>query len=156
MNFGKLNINFGHSFVCILSVFSILYADYKMACSSSNNSNIRLKRRLCDCGITAARHTVKSNQNGNKGRVYFVCPSKYVSEEHCNYFKFADDNDDDEIFNATPRTSIRSEEFNDRSTRVYEMDNEFEEHGRRLRRVEMKLNVMLCVIVFCIIFYFIM
>ncbi|CAL5325833.1 unnamed protein product [Camellia sinensis] len=43
--------------------------NYKMACSSSNNSNIRLKRRLCNCGITAARHTVKSNQNGNKGRV---------------------------------------------------------------------------------------
>ncbi|THG13469.1 hypothetical protein TEA_016753 [Camellia sinensis var. sinensis] len=104
--------------------------DYKMASSSSNNSNIRLKPRLCDCGRTAAIHI--------------------ISEEHCNYFKFADDNDDDVISNATPRKSIRSEEFNDLSTRVYEMDNEFQEHGRRLRRVEKKLNAMLYVIEFYI------
>ncbi|THG20087.1 hypothetical protein TEA_011066 [Camellia sinensis var. sinensis] len=128
----KLILRFGHS-----SAFGNVY--YKMACSSSNNSNIRLKRRLCDCGITAARHTVKSNQNGNKGR---------VSEEHCNYFKFADDNDDDEIFNATPRTSIRSEEFNDRSTRVYEMDNEFEEHGNLMDVVMDLMDLMLYVIGF--------
>ncbi|KAL7178198.1 hypothetical protein ACSBR2_031365 [Camellia fascicularis] len=119
-----------------------------MASSSSNNSNIRLKPRLCDCGRTAAMHIVRTKQNGNKGRV----------EEHCNYFKFADDDDDDDdvISNAAPRKSIRSEEFNDLSTRVYEMDNEFQEHGRRLRRMEKKLNVVLYVIVFCIVFYFIM
>ncbi|CAL5365540.1 unnamed protein product [Camellia sinensis] len=121
--------------------------NYKMACSSSNNSNIRLKPRLCDCGRTTAMHIVRTNQNGNKGR---------ISEEHCNYFKFADDNDDDVISNVVPRKSIRSEEFKDLSTRVYEMDNEFQEHGRRLRRMEKELNVMLYVIVFCIVFYFIM
>ncbi|KAL7162542.1 hypothetical protein ACSBR2_042937 [Camellia fascicularis] len=139
-----------------MSLFSILYVDYKMASSSSNNSNVRLKPRLCDCGRTAAMHIVRTNQNGNKGRVYFVCLSKYISEEHCNYFKFADDDDDDVISNAAPRKSIRSEEFNDLSTRVYEMDNEFQEHGRRLRRMKKKLNVVLYVIVFCIVFYFIM
>ncbi|KAL7202839.1 hypothetical protein ACSBR1_034329 [Camellia fascicularis] len=129
-----------------------------MASSSSNNSNKRLKPRLCDCGRTAAMHIVRTNQNGNKGCVYFVCPSKYISEEHCNYFKFADDDDDDDdvISNAVPRKSIRSEEFNDLSTRVYEMDNEIQEHDRRLRRMEKKLNVVLYVIVFCIVFYFIM
>ncbi|KAL7186388.1 hypothetical protein ACSBR2_028185 [Camellia fascicularis] len=127
-----------------------------MASSSSNNSNIRLNPRLCDCGRTAAIHIVRTNQNGNKGRVYFVCPSRYISEEHCNYFKFADDDDDNVISNAAPRTSIRSEEFNDLSIRVYEMDNEFQEHARRLRRMEKKLNVVLYVIVFCIVFYFIM
>ncbi|CAL5418952.1 unnamed protein product [Camellia sinensis] len=41
--------------------------DYKMASSSSNNSNIRLKPRLCDCGRTAAMHIVRTNQNGIKG-----------------------------------------------------------------------------------------
>ncbi|CAL5387111.1 unnamed protein product [Camellia sinensis] len=96
-----------------------------MASSSSNNSYLRLIPRVCDCGRTAAIHIVLSNQNGNKGRVYFVCPSKYISEEHCNYFKFVDDDDYDVISNVAPRTSIRSEEFNDPSTRVYEMDNEF-------------------------------
>ncbi|KAL7208621.1 hypothetical protein ACSBR1_030370 [Camellia fascicularis] len=121
-----------------------------MASSSSNNSNIRLNPRLCDCGRTAAIHIVRTNQNGNKGRMYFI------SEEHCNYFKFADDDDDNVISNAAPRTSIRSEEFNDLSTRVYEMDNEFQEHARRLRRMEKKLNVVLYVIRFCIVFYFIM
>ncbi|CAL5408137.1 unnamed protein product [Camellia sinensis] len=77
-------------------------------------------------------------------------------EEHCNYFKFVDDDDYDVISNAAPRTFIRSEEFNDPSTRVYEMDNEFQEHGRRLRKMEKKLNVVLYVIVFCIVLYFIM
>ncbi|CAL5393946.1 unnamed protein product [Camellia sinensis] len=85
-----------------------------------------------------------------------LCPSKYISEEHCNYFKFVDDDDYDVISNAAPRTSIRSEEFNDPSTRVYEMDNEFQEQGRRLRKMEKKLNVVLYVIVFCIVLYFIM
>ncbi|XP_028104626.1 uncharacterized protein LOC114303671 [Camellia sinensis] len=127
-----------------------------MASSSSNNSYLRLIPRFCDCGRTAAIHIVLSNQNGNKGRVYFVCPSKYISEEHCNYFKFVDDDDYDVISNVAPRTSIRSEEFNDPSTRVYEMDNEFQEHGRRLRKMEKKLNVVLYVIVFCIVLYFIM
>ncbi|GMP96074.1 hypothetical protein CsSME_00044876 [Camellia sinensis var. sinensis] len=79
-----------------------------------------------------------------------------ISEEHCNYFKFVDDDDYDVISNVAPRTYIRSEEFNDPSTRVYEMDNEFQEHGRRLRKMEKKLNVVLYVIVFCIVLYFIM
>ena len=51
----------------------------KMASSSSNNSNIRLNPRLCDCGRTAAIHIVRTNQNEYKGRVYFVCQSRYVS-----------------------------------------------------------------------------
>ncbi|KAF5944182.1 hypothetical protein HYC85_018259 [Camellia sinensis] len=87
-------------------------------------------------------HIVRTNQNGNKGRVYYVCPSKYISEEHCNYFKFADDDDDDVISNAAPRKSIRSEEFNDLSTRVYEMDNEFQEHGDRTYTQLVKLLII--------------
>ncbi|THG06721.1 hypothetical protein TEA_029504 [Camellia sinensis var. sinensis] len=59
-------------------------------------------------------------------RYLFLSP---ISEEHCNYFKFVDDDDYDMISNVAPRTSIRSEEFNDPSTRVYEMDNEFQEHA---------------------------
>ncbi|CAL5379058.1 unnamed protein product [Camellia sinensis] len=116
-----------------------------MASSSSNNSNIRLKPRLCDCGRTAAMQSEPIRME-----------IKGISEKHCNYFKFADDDDDDVISNAAPRKSIRSEEFNDLSTRVYEMDNEFQKHARRLRRMEKKLNVVLYVIVFCIVFYFIM
>ncbi|XP_028060742.1 uncharacterized protein LOC114264328 [Camellia sinensis] len=116
--------------------------DYKMASSSSNNSNIRLKPRLCDCGRTTAMHIVRTNQNGNKGLVYFI------NKEHCNYFKFANDDDDDVISNAAPRKFIKSQEFNDLSTRAYEMDNEFQEHDRRLQRMEKKLNVVLYVIVF--------
>ncbi|GMP40766.1 hypothetical protein CsSME_00011090 [Camellia sinensis var. sinensis] len=77
-------------------------------------------------------------------------------KEHCNHFKFVDDDDYDVISNVAPHTFIRSEEFNDPSTRVYEMDNEFQEHGRRLRKMEKKLNVVLYVIVFCIVLYFIM
>ncbi|THG23908.1 hypothetical protein TEA_016725 [Camellia sinensis var. sinensis] len=80
------------------------------------------------------------------GKVYSTFCLKNISEEHCNYFKFVDDDDYDVISNVAPRTSIKSEEFNDPSTRVYEMDNEFQEHGRRLRKMEKKLNVVLYVI----------
>ncbi|KAL7225336.1 hypothetical protein ACSBR1_020672 [Camellia fascicularis] len=101
-------------------------------------------------------YIVRTNETGNQGRLFFVCSSKYINKEHCNYFKFADDNDDEVISNVAPRKSIRNEEFSDLSTRVYETDNEIQEHGRRLRRIEKKLNAMLYVIVFCIVFYFIM
>ncbi|KAL7224131.1 hypothetical protein ACSBR1_025567 [Camellia fascicularis] len=50
----------------------------KMAFSSTNNSNIRLRPRICDCGKTAAMYIVRTNENGNQGRVFFVCPSKYI------------------------------------------------------------------------------
>ncbi|CAL5427046.1 unnamed protein product [Camellia sinensis] len=50
-----------------------------MASSSTNNSNIRLKLRLCDCGRTAMMYIVRMNENGNQGRLFFVCPLKYVS-----------------------------------------------------------------------------
>ncbi|KAL7176107.1 hypothetical protein ACSBR2_029639 [Camellia fascicularis] len=66
-----------------------------MASSSTNNSNIRLKSRLCDCGRTAALYIVRTNENGNQGHLFFVCPSKYSHKEHCNYFKFADEDVDD-------------------------------------------------------------
>ncbi|KAL7193304.1 hypothetical protein ACSBR2_025001 [Camellia fascicularis] len=49
-----------------------------MAFSSTNNSNIRLRPRICDCGKTAAMYIVRTNENGNQGRVFFVCPSKYI------------------------------------------------------------------------------
>ncbi|CAL5356052.1 unnamed protein product [Camellia sinensis] len=55
----------------------ILLVDKKMASSSTNNRNIRLKPRLCNCGRTAAVHIARTNENGNEGRVFFVCPTKY-------------------------------------------------------------------------------
>ncbi|KAL7161661.1 hypothetical protein ACSBR2_042186 [Camellia fascicularis] len=79
---------------------------------------------------------VRTNENGNQGRLFFVCLSKYSNKEHCNYFKFANDDDDDVIStirsNAALRKAIRNEEFNDLRTRVSEMDNEIDWHGRRL------------------------
>ncbi|KAL7180059.1 hypothetical protein ACSBR1_043301 [Camellia fascicularis] len=107
-------------------------------------------------------YIVRTNENGNQGRLFFVCPSKYSNKEHCDYFKFADDDDDDDDVistirsNAAPRKAIRNEEFNDLRTRVSEMDNEIDEHGRRFRRMEKNFKAMLYVIVFCIVFYFIM
>ncbi|GMP61690.1 hypothetical protein CsSME_00024059 [Camellia sinensis var. sinensis] len=97
-----------------------------MASSSTNNSNIRLKPRLCDCGRTTA------------------------IKKHCNYFKFADEDDDGAIStirsDAGSRTTIRTEEFNDLRRRLGEMDNEFLEHDRRLQRMEKKFKAMTCVI----------
>ncbi|KAL7160951.1 hypothetical protein ACSBR2_041575 [Camellia fascicularis] len=109
-------------------------------------------------------YIVRTNENGNQGRLFFVCPSKYSNKEHYNCFKFADDDDDDDdddmistiCSNAAPRKAIRSEEFNNLRTRVSEVDSEIPDHGRRLRKIEKNFKAMLYVIVFCIVFYFIM
>ncbi|KAL7178378.1 hypothetical protein ACSBR2_031515 [Camellia fascicularis] len=68
-----------------------------MASSSTNNSNIKLRPRICDYGKITAMYIVRTNENGNQWRLFFVCPSKYgkSNKEHCNYFKFADDDDGD-------------------------------------------------------------
>ncbi|XP_028099699.1 uncharacterized protein LOC114299208 [Camellia sinensis] len=131
-----------------------------MASSSTNNRNIRLKPRLCDCGETASMYIVQTNENGNQGRVFFVCPTKYSANEHCNYFRFADNGDDDVTStthsNAGRRTDIRIEEINDLRRRLGEMDNAIHEHDRRLQRIEKIFKAMTYVIVFCVFLYFIM
>ncbi|CAL5334613.1 unnamed protein product [Camellia sinensis] len=107
-----------------------------MASSSTNNRNIILKPRLCNCGRTTSMHIVRTNENGNEGCVFFVCPTKYSMNEHCNYFRFGDDDDDDVTFtiraNAGPRTYSRTEEINDLRKRLGEVDNAVHEHDRRL------------------------
>ncbi|KAL7218210.1 hypothetical protein ACSBR2_011479 [Camellia fascicularis] len=130
----------------------------KMAYSSTNNSNIRLKPRMCDCGATM--YIVQTNENGNQGHLFFVCLSKYSNKEHCNYFKFAD-NDDGNITstihsNTGPRKAIRIEKLNDVRTRLSEIENEICDHGRRLQRIDKNFKAMIYVIVVCIILYFIM
>ncbi|KAL7189042.1 hypothetical protein ACSBR1_038836 [Camellia fascicularis] len=130
-----------------------------MASSSTNNSNIRLKPRLCDYGRTASMYIVRINENGNQGRVFFVCPTKYSANEHCNYFKFADNDDDDVTSiirsNAGPRTTIRTKEINGLRRRLGEMDNAIHEHGRRLQKMEKIFKTMTYVVVFCVFLYFI-
>ncbi|KAL7225203.1 hypothetical protein ACSBR1_020557 [Camellia fascicularis] len=133
-----------------------------MAFSSTNNSNIRLRPRICDCGKTAAMYIVQTNENGNQGCLFFVCPSKYSksNKEHCNYFKFVDDDDEDVTStihsNSGPRKAIRTKELNDVRVRLSEMENEIHDHGRRLQRMDNKFNTMIYVIVVCIVSYFIM
>ncbi|CAL5401620.1 unnamed protein product [Camellia sinensis] len=128
-----------------------------MASSSTNNRNIRLKRRLCNCGRTASMHVIRTNENGNEGRVFFVCPTKYSANEHCNYFRFTDDDDVTSTIraNARPRTDSRTEEINDLRRRLGEMDNAIHEHDRRLQRMEKIFKAMTYVIVFCVFLYFI-
>ncbi|KAL7233113.1 hypothetical protein ACSBR1_016863 [Camellia fascicularis] len=138
-----------------------MYADYRpMASSSTNNSNIRLKPRLCDCGRTTSMYIVRTNENGNQGRLFFVCPLKYSHKAHCNYFKFADEDDDNTSStirsNVGPWKTIRTEELNDLRTRLCEMENEIHEHGRRIQRIEKNFKVMIYVIVFCFFLHFIM
>ncbi|XP_028094244.1 uncharacterized protein LOC114294321 [Camellia sinensis] len=115
-----------------------------MASSSTNGMRIRLKPRFCYCGRTASVHIVRTNENGNEGRVFFVCPDKYTVNEHCNYLAFADDDDND-----VASTDIRTEEINELRRRVGE-------HDKRLERMEKILKAMTYVIVFCVFFYFIM
>ncbi|KAL7255004.1 hypothetical protein ACSBR1_009212 [Camellia fascicularis] len=76
--------------------------------------------------------------------------------EHCNYFRFADDDNDDVTStiraNAGPRTDSRTEEINDLRRRLDEMDNVVHEHDRRLQRMEKILKAMTYVIVFLYFF----
>ncbi|CAL5435000.1 unnamed protein product [Camellia sinensis] len=95
-----------------------------------------------------------------KGVYSLCCPLKYTFKEHCNYFKFADDDDEDVTSTIHSNTGlckvVRIEEFNDVRTRLSEMDTEIHDHGRRLRRMEKNFKAMIYVIVFCVILYFIM
>ncbi|KAL7169320.1 hypothetical protein ACSBR2_034381 [Camellia fascicularis] len=104
-------------------------------------------------------HIVQTNENGNEGRVFFVCPTKYSANEHCHYFRFADDDDDDITstirVNAGPRTDSKIEEINDLRRRLGEMDNTIHEHDKRLQMMEKIFKAMTYVIVFCVFFYFI-
>ncbi|XP_028057103.1 uncharacterized protein LOC114261092 [Camellia sinensis] len=131
-----------------------------MASSSTNSSNIRLKPRLCNCGRTAAIHIVRTNENGNKGHLFFVYPSKHTETPNCNYFKFVDE--DDEDVTSTIRSNTRAsdgvtvEEFNELRRRLYDVENEHEDYGRRLRMVENILKAMVYLIVFSILLYFMM
>ena len=63
-----------------------------MASSSIDIMNLRLYQRFCTCGRIASMCIVRTNANGNKGRVYFVCPRKYVStcyiNESVTFYKF--------------------------------------------------------------------
>ncbi|KAL7201620.1 hypothetical protein ACSBR1_033339 [Camellia fascicularis] len=136
-----------------------------MASSSTNNSNIRLKPRICDCERTAAMYIVRTNENGNQGHLFFVCPSKYISTKlysmssnknkaHCNYYKFADDDDKDVTSiirpNTGPHQSLTTEELYELRAIVSEMENQIH---RRLQRIENKMKAMIYVIVFCMILF---
>ncbi|XP_028078122.1 transcription factor bHLH35-like, partial [Camellia sinensis] len=57
----------------------------------------RLKKKGIDHSYDSRRSTTSSIEDLE------------ISEEHCNYFKFVDDDDYDVISNVAPRTSIRSE-----------------------------------------------
>ncbi|XP_028062810.1 uncharacterized protein LOC114266118 [Camellia sinensis] len=111
---------------------------------------MRLKPRYCNCGRIASMRIVQSNDNGNQGRVYFVCPRKYTRNEHYNYFRWFADDDDDDITStiratAAPRTDSTTKEINDLRRRVGE-------HDRRLQMMEKIFKGMTYVIVFFCIF----
>ncbi|KAL7262430.1 hypothetical protein ACSBR1_000746 [Camellia fascicularis] len=77
-------------------------------------------------------YIVRTNDNENQRRLFFVCSSKYSEKEHCNYFKFADEDEDDSRStihsNVGPQKAIRTEELNYIRTRLCEMDNEILQH----------------------------
>ncbi|CAL5442633.1 unnamed protein product [Camellia sinensis] len=127
--------------------------------SSSNISNIRLLPRLCNCGRTAAIRIVGTNENGNEGRLFFVCPSRYSNTptSHCNYFKFVDEDDEDVTSripsNCTACDGITVDDFNDVRTRLDYVETDY---GRRLQRMERNIKAMVYFIVFSTVLYFMM
>ncbi|CAL5378611.1 unnamed protein product [Camellia sinensis] len=119
--------------------------------SSSNISSIRLLPRICNCGRTVAIHIVRTNENGNEGCLFFVCPSKHSNTptHHCNYFKFMDEDDEDVTSrirsNSTASAGITIEDLNDVRIRLHYMENDY---GRRLQRMENNIKKMVYFIVF--------
>ncbi|THG07988.1 hypothetical protein TEA_020059 [Camellia sinensis var. sinensis] len=110
-----------------------------MASSSIDNTNLRLKPRFCNCGRIASVRIVRTNANGNKGRVYFVCPRKYDSNDHCNYFRwFADDDDDDDDITSSSRANAGHLEGNDLRTRLDDPKNS---HLRELEGANERLTL---------------
>ncbi|CAL5417016.1 unnamed protein product [Camellia sinensis] len=73
-----------------------------------------------------------------------ACDLRDRTNKHCNYFKFADDDDVTSTIraNAGPQIDSRTEEINDLRRRLSEMDNAVYEHDRRLQRVEKILKAM--------------
>ncbi|GMQ06997.1 hypothetical protein CsSME_00051374 [Camellia sinensis var. sinensis] len=65
---------------------------------------------------------------------------------HCNFFKFV--NEDDEDVTSTIRSNTRAcdgilvEDFNELRTRLDDVENENDDYGRRLERMENNLKVM--------------
>ncbi|KAL7205696.1 hypothetical protein ACSBR2_018594 [Camellia fascicularis] len=103
-----------------------------MASSSTNNSNIRLKPRLCNCGRTTAIYIVRTNENQNQWRSFFVCPSKYSNTAHCNCFKFVDKDDEDVTSTICSNTRACDDitvDFNELRTRLDDVENENDDYG---------------------------
>ncbi|CAL5386192.1 unnamed protein product [Camellia sinensis] len=113
--------------------------------SSANISDIRLVPRMCNCGRTVAIYIVRTNENGNEGRLFFVCPSKYSNTpiHHCNYFKFVSEDDEDVTSrihsNSTDSAGITIEDLNDVRMRLHYMENDY---GRRLQMMENNIKKM--------------
>ena len=64
--------------------------------ASSSSRPLRLNPRNCFCGRTATMQICRSNENGNQGRVYSVCPSRYDkrARQSCKYFQWMDEEDE--------------------------------------------------------------
>ncbi|CAL5347990.1 unnamed protein product [Camellia sinensis] len=77
----------------------------------------------------------RKTTNDDEGRMT-ACDLRRTNK-HCNYFKFADDDDVTSTIraNAGPQIDSRTEEINDLRRRLSEMDNAVYEHDRRLQRV---------------------
>ena len=65
--------------------------------ASPSSTKLRFKPKMCFCGRTTAIHITKSNENGNEGRLYCCCPSRYEKRprQSCGYFQFLDEEVED-------------------------------------------------------------
>ncbi|KAL7193017.1 hypothetical protein ACSBR2_024770 [Camellia fascicularis] len=110
--------------------------------------------------ISESFERITSSLLSNDTGKFILTPESQRNEQHCNYFKFADDDDGDVTStihsNSGPRKAIETEEFNDVRARLSEMKNEIHEHGRRLQRMDNNFKAMIYVILVCIVLYFIM
>ena len=67
--------------------------------ASPSSTKLRFKPKMCYCGRTTAIHITKTNENGNEGRLYCCCPSRYEKRprQSCGYFQFLDEEAKDVI-----------------------------------------------------------
>ena len=109
-----------------------------MASSSSNQ--FCLKPIICYCGRIATRYVTKTPKNGNQGRAFFVCPSRWENgaRRRCNYFQFEDEQDDD-VTSMDFEVSMITNKLDDHDKRISDLEN-------RLKRLEKLLKLAFVII----------
>ena len=92
--------------------------------ASSSSTPFRLIPRNCYCGRTAIIRVSRTNENGNQGRVFSVCPSRYDkrARQSCKFFEWMDEEDEDVTSMDYSIRMVTAEEVDDIKKKLKTVD----------------------------------